>query len=129
MSITNDDQPARNINSLPEFGPAEARAFIQGAVYCWCKNKPDDVFAVRDLFGGENTDWGGTPLQEIYGHWSSLYRGQHPELSDDELHEKAADQAAIDVGWLMKSVLQNDRREFESSDVGKAKGYKWVGGD
>ena len=129
MSITNDDQPARNINSLPEFGPAEARAFIQGAVYCWCKNKPGEVFAVRDLFGRENTDWGGTPLQEIYGHWSSLYRGQHPELSDDELHEKAADQAAIDVGWLMKSVLQNDRREFESSDVGKAKGYKWVGGD
>jgi len=129
MSITNDDQPARNIYSLPEFGPAESRAFIQGAVYCWCKNKPGDVFAVRDLFGGDNTDWGGTPLQTIYGYWSSSYREQHPELSDDEIHDKAADQAAKDVGWLVKSVLQDDRREFESSDAGMAKGYRWVGGD
>ena len=129
MSITNDDQPANAISSLPESDLPKARAFIQGAVYCWCKNKPGEVFAVRDLFGRENTDWGGTPLQTIYDHWSSSYREQNPELSDDELHEKAADQAAKDVGWLVKSVLQNDRREFESSDAGMAKGYKWVGGD
>jgi len=90
---------------------------------------PNQMFAVRDLFGDENADWGGTPLQAIYDYWRSSYREQHPELSDDALHKKAAEQAAKDVGWLVKSVLQNDRREFESCDAGKAKGYKWVGGD
>jgi len=129
MSIINDDQPANAINSLPEFGPAEVRAYIQGAVYCWCKNMPGQIFAVRDLFGGDNADWNRTPLQVIYYYWSSSYREQYPELSDDELHEKAAEQASKDVGWLMKSVLQDDRREFESCDVGKAKGYKWVDGN
>jgi len=128
MTIINDDQPARNINSLSESDILEARKYIQEAVYDWCKNKPDDVFAVRDLFGGENTDWGGTPLQEIYGHWSSLYRGQHPELSDDELHKKAADQTAKDVGCLVKFVLQNDKRNFKSCNAGEAKGYKWMDG-
>jgi len=119
----------RETSTLPESDIPEARAFIQGAVYCWCKNKPGDVFAVRNLFGGDNTDWGGTPLQAIYDHWHSTYREQNPELSDDELHEKAADQAAIDVGLLAKSVLQDDRREFKSTDAFKTKEYRWVGGN
>jgi len=98
-------------------------------VYCWCKNKPDESFAIRDFFGDVNADWGGTPLQAVYNHWRSVYKKRHPELNPDKLHQKAARQAAIDVGWLAKFVLQNDRREFESFDDGRARGYKWVGRD
>lgn len=128
MTIINDRKPARTINSLSESEKIEARAYIQGAVYCWCKNKPDEAFAVRDLFGGDNTDWEGTPLQAIYCYRRLSYKERYPKLNSDELHKKAAGQAARDVGWLAKSVLQNDRREFESFDAGRAKGYKWIGG-
>lgn len=47
----------------------EMRAFIQGAVYCWCKNRPDEWFAARDLFGGENYYWEGTPLMPLYDYY------------------------------------------------------------
>ena len=30
------------------------RAFLQGAVYCWCRNRKDEWFAARDLLGGDN---------------------------------------------------------------------------
>ena len=39
------------------------RAFLQGAVYCWCKNRKDEWFAARDLLGGDNYYWQGTPLR------------------------------------------------------------------
>lgn len=60
--------------------------FLQGAVYCWCKNRKDEWFAARDLLGGENYFWQGTPLFALY--------------------EKTKDvkQAGIDAGWLLKKV-------------------------
>ena len=47
------------------------KAYIQGAVYCWCKNcKMDNQepiwFSASDLFGGDNYDWNGTPLLGLY---------------------------------------------------------------
>jgi hypothetical protein len=32
--------------------------FIQGSIYCFCKNCLNRWFAARDLFGGENFYWG-----------------------------------------------------------------------
>ncbi len=129
MTIINDDQPARAIAPIPEENQAKARAYIQGAVYCWCKNQSGEMFAVRDLFGGVNTDWGGTPLQVIYNFHYESFKNRNPNLSTEEIHEKAADEAAKDVGRLMKSVLQNDKRNFESSDAGMANGYRWISTD
>ncbi len=40
--------------------------FLQGAVYCWCKNRKDEWFSLRDLMGGDNYDWQGTPLIVLY---------------------------------------------------------------
>ena len=37
------------------------KAFLQGAVYCWYKNRKDEWFAARDLLGGDNYYWQGTP--------------------------------------------------------------------
>jgi hypothetical protein len=39
---------------------------MQGAVYCWVKNRMDERFAVHDLMGGENALWHGTPLIVLY---------------------------------------------------------------
>jgi len=40
--------------------------FLQGAVYCWVKNRKDEFFAARDLMGGDNFNWHGTPLYCLY---------------------------------------------------------------
>lgn len=87
--------------------------FLQGAVYCWCKNRPDEWFALRDLMGGDNTLWAGTPLMPIYN--------KHNHLSDDE----AFTAAAKDAGWLLKHAIVNDSRIFDTEKNGIVRQYKW----
>lgn len=77
-----------------------AKAYIQGAVHSFCKNNPGQEFSGRILFGGENGDWHYTPLQRIY-EW-------HCETGVSDPRK----QAAIDVGWLLKAVLNADERTF-----------------
>ena len=48
------------------------KAFLQGAVYCWCKNRKDEWFAARDLLGGDNYYWQGTPLFPLYKRQANL---------------------------------------------------------
>jgi hypothetical protein len=45
--------------------------FLQGAVYCWCKNQPNKRFALRDLMGGDNSHWEGTPLIVLYEKYAN----------------------------------------------------------
>ena len=45
------------------------RAFLQGAVYCWCKNRKDEWFAARDLLGGDNYYWQSSPLMPLYDYY------------------------------------------------------------
>ena len=80
-----------------------AKAYIQGAVHSDCNNKKSKELSVRSLFGGDNGDWHDTPLQHIYDY--------HKYISCSKKPEK---EAAKDVGWLLKSVLVNDKyRRFE----------------
>jgi hypothetical protein len=79
------------------------RAFMQGAVYSWVKNRPGEWFAVRDLVGGLNNDWNGTPLQVLFD--------RHVDTGKND--EQAFDAAAIDLGWIVKTLLSEDRRIFE----------------
>lgn len=92
------------------------KCFLQGAVYCWIKNRKDEFFAARDLVGGENYDWTGTPLIVLYEKHLNL--GKNESMSKDE--------AGKEVGWILKLVLSDDNRTFEDCDMGKAKGYRWV---
>ena len=93
------------------------KAFLQGSVYCWIKNRKDEVFAARDLVGGENYEWGGTPLIVLYEKHISLGKNS----------EDAVTEAGKDLGWILKLVLHEDERTFDSCDAGMAKGYKWDG--
>jgi hypothetical protein len=95
------------------------RAFLQGAVYSWVKNRTGEQFAARDLVGGENFEWEGTPLFPLYEKHSASGK------SIDE----AIDAAGKDCGWLLKSVLADDRRHFEAGRSGLTAGYRWVGGE
>lgn len=90
------------------------KCFLQGAVYCWTKNLKNKTFAVRDLMGGENSNWQDTPLQCLFE--------KHKEKGE----ESAMKEAAKDLGWILKSVLEEDKRVFDSVDAGKTKVYSWV---
>jgi len=95
------------------------RNFIQGAVYCWVKNRPDEQFALRDLVGGENFEWAGTPLYCLY----------EKHIQKGKSEEDAITRAAIDAGWLLKSVVNDDKRNFIPGVAGLANGYRWRGGE
>ena len=92
------------------------KSFIQGAVYCWIKNRKDEIFAARDLFGGDNYDWNGTPLIALY----------NKHINQGKNIDSAVDEAGKDVGWILKLVLYEDQRLFDTCDAGMAKGYKWL---
>ncbi len=88
------------------------KVYIQSSVNAFCNNK-DSVFSVRILFGGDNRDWNGTPLQKIYDYY----------IKEGKTQEQAGQRAAIDVGRLLKSFLENDGRKFET--VGKDTGLRY----
>lgn len=115
-----------NLDKIRKFGAdineqnvREIRSYIQGAVYCWCKNRrePDGLsrwFAARDLFGGANRDWEGTPLYQIF-EWYKAEGYKDPEK-----------EAGIDVGRLLKEVLHDDKRVFQIGKNYTLK-YRWMG--
>src|SRR5262249_34932596 len=90
--------------------------FIQGAVYCWVKDRKGEQFAVRDLVGGDNRDWTGTPLDALYAK----------HIGQGKAGEVAIEAADRDLGWLVKSVLAEDRRTFEASKGGLVSVYRGV---
>lgn len=86
------------------------KEFLRGKVDDWIANCNGDEFAARDLVGGANRNWSGTPLESIYRKHISLGKS-----------EKAANKAAgVDLGWLFKTMLYEDKRKFSSR-----KKYVW----
>ena len=65
------------------------RAFLQGAVYCWCKNRKDDWFAARDLLGGNNYYWQGTPLIPLYDYYLNGNEENHLVLIEADTKYQA----------------------------------------
>lgn len=94
-----------------------AKHYLQGAVHSFCVSNPGKAFALRDLVGGENGNWNGTPLQAIFDY----------HISAGKAEEKAMKQAAIDAGWLLKAVLaEEENRYFVQSQGGKTKLYRRI---
>ena len=56
--------------------------FMQGAIYSWAKNRPNEPFAVRDLMGGENFFWDGTPLIVLYEKHIALGKSNDAAIED-----------------------------------------------
>lgn len=89
--------------------------FLQGAIYCWCKNRSDEWFSIRDLMGGDNYYWEGTPLLVLY----EKHKGK----------ETAVEDAGKDAGWLLKRVINDDKRTFSTKKEALVRKYKWVGNE
>ena len=109
----------RQVRGISQEQEQLLRAYLQGAVYSWVKNRPGEWFAARDLVGGENFEWEDTPLYPLF----------EKHLATGKSVDEAIEAAGKDCGWLLKSVLANDRRHFEVGRSGLTAGYRWVGGE
>ena len=115
--ITNDKSKViESILGISDLEFEQIKSFLQGAVYCWIKNRKDEVFALRDLVGGENTDWSSTPLEALYQ--------KHIRLNKNAASANKV--AGQDAGQVLKLVLKKDSREFLVRDAGLSNGYVWV---
>jgi hypothetical protein len=114
MALTNHGT-TRNVSGLTNEQTRLIKAFLQGAAYTWIKNSPGVPFAARDLVGGINADWNGTPLQALY----------EKHTNAGKTHDQAFEAAAIDLGWLLKSALADDARFFDVDPTGYASEYVW----
>ena len=114
--IKNDSTIDREVYGIDENTMQRIKDFLQGAVYCWCKNRPNEWFAASDLVGGENADWSNLPLNGLY----------QKHIDQGESEEHAFDQAGIELGHILKSVLADDKRTFETKREYVRK-YRWLG--
>jgi len=95
----------------------EIKNFIQGSVYCWCKNCQENDeprwFKASDLFGGDNYYWNGTPLIELF-NWHDKNNAKDP-----------VNMAGRDVGELLRDVILEDDRKFKTRS-GYRREYLWI---
>lgn len=108
----------RNVTGIDSTQLKAIYHFLQGAVYCWCKNRPSEWFALRDLMGGDNYYWDSTPLM-------SLYEKHKDNIG--KVWEDAVSGAAKDSGWILKRVLEDDKRRFDTKKEGLVRMYRWDG--
>lgn len=111
-----ESQTIRNVNFLSEVKLHDIEFFLQGAVYCWCKNRPDEWFGLRDLMGGENFNWEGTPLYALWEHYNENGT-EDPVL-----------QAGVSGGHILKKVIKSDDRDFytkKEENYPNVRLYKW----
>lgn len=110
-----ENHKSRNIvANLKKDDVQRIKDFVQGSVYCFCKNCPDRYFAARDLFGGKNFHWQETPLMKLF-EWHLNNR-----------KADAKEMAGKDIGWILLDVIKEDKREFDLNDD-YVHEYKWTG--
>lgn len=121
MSFVNSmDLPApRAVHGLEDEAIHDIMNFLQGSVYCWCKNRKGEPFAARDLLGGDNYYWQDTPMMVLFEYYRN---------GDDANNEYAKEEAGKAAGRLLYQLLYDDKREFETW-VEYTRMYKWTGGE
>jgi len=53
MNLLNESSQSRKVNGISAEETLRIKDFLQGAVYCWCKNNKGEWFSLRDLMGGQ----------------------------------------------------------------------------
>lgn len=105
----------RSVYDITEEEKNKIYYFLQGAVYCWCKNRPNEWFSMRELMGGANYFWQETPLFVLY----------EKHIAKGKEEDEAIEGAAKDSGWLLKQVISQDKREFETKVENLTRNYRW----
>lgn len=113
-----DDFTYRYVHGFSEREIQRMLDYLQGAVQVWCRDRHGEWFAARDLLGGANYYWQGTPLIRLYEY----YMEQSDE--DDDYSVRQAGRAA---GHLLKRVLVEDTKRRYETRQGYTREYRWVG--
>ena len=109
----------RAVHGISEVQKQCIMHFLQGSVYCWCKNCKGKTFAARDLLGGDNYYWQDTPMMAL----CEYYRN-----GNDANNEYAIEEAGKAAGRLLYQMLYNDKREFQTW-VEYTRMYCWTGNE
>lgn len=116
--VSSENIPSpRAVHGISESQRQDIIHFLQGLVYCWCKNRKGEPFAARDLLGGDNYYWQDTPMMVLFDYYRN---------GDDINNEYAVEEAGKAAGRLLYQLLYKDKREFETW-VGYTRVYKWTG--
>lgn len=94
------------------------RDYLLGAVQVWGRDRHGEWFAARDLLGGANYYWQGTPLMRLYEYYM--------EQSDED-EEYSVKQAGRAAGHLLKRVLIEDKKRIYETRQRYTREYRWVG--
>jgi len=114
------DSDVVDVNGISEEDKQRIMAFLQGAVYCWCKHNREEWFSLRTFSGGENYNWQGTPLYV-------LFEKHRKNMGNDEA--TCVRGAGLDAGAILKKVLREDRRVFETRYDERSREYHWIGAE
>ena len=112
--LKGDNTRIQKIHGLADIDLQKIKAFLQGAVYSWCITRKNEWFCARDFIGGDNYYWEHYPLGVLYFRHINKHRG----------HDYAFDQAAKDAGKILKRVLSEDHRMFETKKE-YTRSYRW----
>lgn len=115
--IINDLTGFRFVRGIDESELQRMRDYLLGAVHSWCRDRHGEWFAARDLLGGANYYWRGTPLQRLYDFYLEISAG-------DEDYSKR--QAGIAAGHLLKRVLAEDEKRKYETRLAFTREYRWV---
>jgi len=115
--IIRGDDTIRGVSWISHEEERRIMDFLQGAVYCFCNNHRDEWFSAIELMGGLNRDnWTNTPLGVLYDK----------HINDGKDHEEAWALAGQEEGKILKKVIQNDQRQFETEESFPARKYRWI---
>jgi len=109
------DKTIHKVNGIGREQERDICKFLQGCVYCWCNNHPNQCFSARDFLGRDNCYWEETPLMPLY----EKHKSKATAVKD----------AGKDAGWLLKKVILEDKRTFNTKTEQLIRQYKWVGNE
>ena len=88
----------------------------------WTETKIEDYlkrghrsFTIKDLFGTSHWNWtiNKYPIQILYYRWREIYGLENPNLTQDELTQKACDAAGVSAGHIIKQACFRSQRKFK----------------
>ena len=91
----------------------EVKEFLECLVRIWCLTTPEKSFTCSELLN--NADWQKKPLCYMYDY----YKNQ------GESDEEAKNHDSVDIGWLLKEVISEMPRKFET-DSSYRKTYTYI---
>ena len=118
--MISNDNTYRNVWGPDAIELRQMRDYLLGAVQVWCRDRHGEWFAARDLLGGANRYWQGTPLMALYDYYLSQSNG------DDDY---AFHQAARAAGNLLKRVLVEDEKRTYETRKRFTREYRWIGAE